>query len=208
MIHPDFTPDHLDAMTAFIAQQEQGIDPELFADLDLPITKWADQVVSVPLLSPEFCDFLVDTAGTATYSPNMAEQERCQIKEVVLHPNWPITKQINGVMMKVAWPILQIMFGRLPVHFASTQLARYDADISGTDWHHDEQSDFTITVSLAPERCTGGGTGMLPGGGFGPYTVVPSLPKGHALLFNGRSTLHRGLQIKEGTRNLLVCWCL
>lgn len=47
--------------------------------------------------------------------------------------------------------------------------------------------------------------GLRPGATT--YADVPPLDKGHALLFSGKTVLHRGLNVDAGTRNILVYWC-
>lgn len=42
--------------------------------------------------------------------------------------------------------------------------------------------------------------------GLGEPFEVPQLPVGHAMLFQGSRTLHKGREVTEGARNLLVFW--
>lgn len=159
------------------------------------------------VLSPDACNFYLEYADKCPdlFRPNEAEEPAYQIPEIVLPTG---LSKISKVFAEEAlWPLFHLMVGTPPNHFSSIQLARYKQGV-GTGWHHDKDSEFTAVVSLAPERHKGGGTALLPAGVALAPVVLPPLPKGSALLFNGRSTLHRGLPTATGERNLLVFWMM
>lgn len=160
-----------------------------------------------PVLSPDACDFYLNYGDRQPdlFQANDEEEEAYQIPEIVL----PSTlHKISAELAREAlWPLFHLMYGSPPNHFSSIQLARYKAGV-GTGWHHDKESEATCVISLAPERHTGGGTAILPAGACAPAVILHPLPKGSALLFNGRTTLHRGLPTTKGERNLLVFWMM
>jgi len=164
------------------------------------------------LLTEEGADYFLGVADQMApyFSPNLDEGKEYQIPEVMLDM-YSATNRANllarEIGKEVLWPLFHVMYGNPPNHFSSVQLARYSApDNIGTGWHADTESEASCVVSLAPERHKGGGTLLMPYGAFGqPYHLGP-LPKGSALLFNGRTTLHRGVELEEGERNLLVYW--
>ena len=166
-----------------------------------------DGYFTCPVLSAEGCEFYLNYADKCPdlFKPNEEEKPEYQIPEIVLPVGLStITKELAR---EALWPLFHVMFGTPPNHFSSVQLARYKEGV-GTGWHHDTDSEFTAVVSLAPGRHTGGGTMLLPRGAAAPARVVMPLPQGSALLFNGRSTLHRGLPTYRGERNLLVFWMM
>lgn len=144
------------------------------------------------------------------FCPNETEGKAYQIPEIVLcydsnhHEPMRLAQRIAHTVL---WPLFHLMYGSPPNTCSSIQLARYsDPENLGTGWHCDEASEASCVVSLSPERHTGGGTMLMPHGVFGEPYILPSLPKGDALMFNGRTTLHRGLEVVNGERNLLVYW--
>lgn len=172
----------------------------------LPITQHGN-AISIPLLDPRVCDDIVRRHQDAEFTPNMAEEPDYRINELVLDPSERSTMILMRFAEEVIWPLFSLLYGKAPNRFSSIQIARYGAPGPvGTGWHHDEDSEATCTVSLNPGQFAGGGTALRPLGGFAAPVYVPPLPQGHALLFNGRTTLHRGLDVTEGVRNLLVFW--
>jgi len=167
-----------------------------------------------PILSEEACDYILRFADGmhAHYKVNEEEAIPYQIPELILAEH-SVAMDMNckAVGRELIWPLFELMFGNRPNHFMSVQLARYqakDGDILGTGWHNDECSDASCVISLSPERHVGGGTALRCGGACKPAIIVPPLPKGWGLLFAGRTTLHRGLPLTSGQRNLLVYWCV
>lgn len=166
----------------------------------------------VDLLTKEGADYFLEVADKMSdyFSPNETEGKEYQIPEVQLDrylgthdADW-LAREIGR---EILWPLFTLMYGNPPTQFAAVQLARYSAeDTRGTGWHCDSESEASCVVSLAPERHKGGGTLIMPYGVFGHRRKIYPLLKGQALLFNGRTTLHRGLELEEGQRNLLVYW--
>jgi len=209
MIHPDLAP-HLGNIKEFLDDNLDldNLAPSWFKHhLDsLPITQHGN-AISIPLLDPRVCDDIVVRTASANFAPNMDEEPDYRINELVLAPGERSTMQLVRFAEEVIWPLFTLLYGKAPNSFSSIQIARYGAPGPvGTGWHHDEDSEATCTVSLNPGQFTGGGTALRPLGGFSAPVCVPPLPQGHALLFNGRTTLHRGLDVTSGMRNLLVFW--
>jgi hypothetical protein len=168
-------------------------------------SKLVGPALAVPFLAASFCDAVVTEFRGYRYEPNHEEGAAFQIPEVVLAKACPTLYRTCYELFKGAMlPVLSGTFGLTPEVVRSIQLAKYTPDGTRSgNWHHDEDSDQTVVVSLAPELHTGGGTDLRHG--FG-RVHVPALDKGHALLFPGKTTLHRGSPVTTGERNLLVFW--
>lgn len=214
-LHPAMVP-HLPALWAMGERLPSGLFPiepasaaERRALRFLAKGCVAPNVYCLPLLSPVFCDALLVESRTFNFQPNAEEAPAYQIPEAVLAETCP---QLNRTLVELfrgaAWPMLAMLDARSPAQITSVQLAKYTPlGTAHGNWHHDEDSDQTVVVSLAPELHTGGGTELMLGSAFQRKTLnIPPLPKGHALFFRGKFTLHRGLAVESGERNLLVYW--
>jgi hypothetical protein len=204
--------DFLPKIEEFIAMVElHGIDNAhnlwLETEMDKGPLQRHEGFFTCPVLSADACDFYLEFADKQPdlFKPNAKEELEYQIPEIVLPTG--LATLSRKLAEEALWPLFHLMYGTPPNHFSSIQLARYRQGL-GTGWHHDEDSEATCVVSLAPERHVGGGTAILPAGATAPAVVLPPLPKGSALLFNGRQTLHRGLPTAKGERNLLVFWMM
>lgn len=174
---------------------------------DMPIQVLGGGAIAAPILSPEFCEALLKSVEHVPFLPNMAEEPSYRINEWVLGPSDDYFLGVLSAATEAIWPLFHILYGTAPNSISSVQVARYgEPGPVGTGWHHDESSEATCTISLAPHLHTGGGTALRPTGAFRPAVTVPPLPQGWGLLFNGRTTLHRGLDVTSGVRNLLVYW--
>lgn len=197
-----------------------GMHPERLGEANLLLRRMVGKMpladhggfYTMRLLTAEGADYFLGAADRLAdqFQPNAEEGREYQIPEIVmahhgaLAPHYLLARQIGE---QILWPLFHLMYGNPPNVFSSIQLARYSAPSNlGTGWHCDTDSEATCVVSLAPERHQGGGTELMPKGAFAPAEFLPPLPKGHALLFNGRCTLHRGVELDSGERNLLVYW--
>lgn len=164
----------------------------------------------IPFLAPDYCDKLVveaDKMGeTIGYEPNDDEELPYQIPELVLGHLCPSLFQCLQVLFDSAiCPLTTILMGQQPAIIRTIQFARYEpAEVGHGNWHVDIDSDITAVVSLQPDKFEGGGTDVRTG----PLSkiTVEKLPQGHALLFHGKTTLHRGRKVESGRRDLLVFW--
>ena len=166
---------------------------------------------AVPFLSPFYCDTLLAELGRAesegvAYTTNELEERAFQIPEFTTQDQCPTLyralRELHAGALGAVWHLLT---GQHAEKYCSIQFAKYNPrGIAHGNWHHDADSDQTTVVSLAPELYTGGGTDLRLGARS--FTHVPKLPKGHALLFNGKATLHRGCRVNTGVRDLLVYW--
>lgn len=165
---------------------------------------------TIPFLSPEYCDLIVQEGMQYEtykgYTPNEEEDEEYRIPEFVLQNECPRLAACMEVLFnRGIIPASKIVYSpEIPV-LTSVQLARYEPrGVAHGNWHVDGCSDLSVVVSLAPELFTGGGTDIRTG----PMNKVhvPKLPKGHALMFHGKTTLHRGCAVESGQRDLLVFW--
>lgn len=160
-----------------------------------------------PFLSPEYCDkLLAEAEQLAEYKVNDDEEQPYQIPELVVHEHCTtLATALQVLFDDVFTPICLVLYGYCPKILRSVQFAKYTPDNTAHgNWHADADSDITAVVSLAPELFNGGGT-ALKTGAIG-HTIVDKLPKGHALLFHGKTTLHKGLPVTGGVRDLLVFW--
>jgi len=166
---------------------------------------WGPGIYSFPFLSVMFCKQLLTESKYLAYSVNKDEEVPYQIPECVLQNECPpLAATIETLWQSVVPHLSEILFHMEPT-LNSVQLAKYRAGgVTQSHWHRDEDSDVTCVVALS-ETHSGGGTECRPPG-ISPRVVVPQLATGHALLFLGKTTLHRGLPVTEGERNLLVCW--
>lgn len=170
---------------------------------------FASQVIAVPFLTEEACDTLLTLTNEMPREPNLDEEAPYRINELVLHPDWPVYEHLAQKAKDHIWPLFELLYGNQPNQLESIQFARYGGEgPTGTDWHVDQDSEATCVVALTdPALIEGSGTEVLSSGAFWKPVVVPPLPKGWALLFNGRTALHRGLEVPAGaTRDLLVYW--
>ena len=163
-------------------------------------------VNNIPLLSPTFCDMIRQETSQWPFTGNSQEPEHLRCPEAVLHEVCPQLGRTLWELFRAATaPVYALLHGTAPARPSAVQLTRYTLERNSLGgWHQDEDSDFTAVVELAPELHTGGGTDVMSA----PLTVtsVPTLAKGHALLFCGKTTHHRGRPITEGVRDLLVLW--
>jgi hypothetical protein len=168
--------------------------------------KVAAGVYNLPLLSPTFCEMIRTETADWPFTGNSQEPEHLRCPEAVLHEVCPqLGRTVWELFRAALGPVYTLIHGTVPTAVAAAQLTRYTLQRNSLGgWHQDEDSDFTAVVELAPELHIGGGTDVMSA----PLTVtsVPTLAKGHALLFCGKTTHHRGRPITEGVRDLLVYW--
>lgn len=173
------------------------------------VTGLGGSAFGVPLLDPEYCDELVAHAERlgeeVGHQPNPEEDSPYQIPELVLaHIAPELHAEVAGLIEHLnVWFLL--IFQLEARGIASIQFAKYEPN--GTahgNWHHDRDSDLTAVVSLAPERHEGGGTDVRMSAV--DYMSVDPLPKGWALVFDGKHIQHRGRSVASGVRHLLVFW--
>jgi hypothetical protein len=165
---------------------------------------------ALPFLSHDYCDKLIVEArafeSAIGYTPNEDEEVEFQIPEFVLqHHCSQLATGLNVLFQRAMVPISTIVHGQPELNLVSAQLARYEPrGVRHGNWHFDDDSDCSVVVSLAPDLFNGGGTDLRTG----PLKTVrvPKLPKGHALMFHGKTTLHRGCRVDAGVRDLLVFW--
>jgi hypothetical protein len=170
------------------------------------VTSYGRGVYSIPYLAPWYCDRLLEEFGDAGFEVNPEEEPEARIPEIVLKARCkPLHDSLHVLWESTVVPLALLLWNLTPQE-CLIQAAQYTADeIPGTQLHTDQDSDVTLVVNLGTEF-EGGGTEISSGLLDGPRIVVPALPKGHALFFLGRTVTHRGLDVTEGTRTLLVHW--
>lgn len=163
-------------------------------------------VYSFPFISNSMCRRLLRKANAYEYEVNDCEDSPYQMPEVVLsEKDVVLYEKMLALFMSNIPDITNVLYARKTIEINSVQLARYSPNtISTGNWHHDEDSDITLVVSLSNSH-EGGGT-MIHPYGIGDVVVVPQLPAGHALLFRGKHYLHKGMPVTKGERNILVFW--
>ncbi|QQO90824.1 hydroxylase [Pseudomonas phage Misse] len=197
--------DQAERVELYGASSLMGVSPAL-ARIAQFVTHHGAGVYSIPYLNPHYCHELRGVFSRGGYTVNPQEPEPAQIPEIVLeHACKPLFDCLSVLWAQAAAPLARILWNMDPDIVGSIQAAEYDSHRHReTAWHLDAESDVTLVVNLGSDF-KGGGTELAPGFGFANITVPP-LPSGHGLFFKGRSTLHRGLAVEEGTRTLLVHW--
>lgn len=175
-----------------------------------PIKFEAPGVFSVPLLSDWGCRLFLGYAEQYRdqYTVNDKEIPDARIPELVLKHFLPLGAGLADAVAKAGLlPVFKWIMGHAP-DIVHAQLCRYTPEgTKETCFHNDRDSGYTAVVNLSNNGYRGGGTIVLPNGPIGTPVNIPPLPAGHALIFNGRATLHRGAPVLWGERNLLVYWC-
>lgn len=173
---------------------------------DAPHKGYASGVYSIPFLTPEYCEELLNEIALMSFAVNPDEEAEVQIPEITLKDNCPnLHSGLHGLFNHVVNPLSAILFQLEQTKMSSIQFAQYRPDNTACGhWHHDRDSDITLVVALSDFH-KGGGTMVKPQGLGKPFEV-PQLPQGHAMLFQGSRTLHMGLPVTEGARNILVFW--
>lgn len=163
-------------------------------------------VYSIPFLHPDYCDALLTEVAAMSFEVNPDENAEVQIPEITLADNCPALHScLHGLFNNVVNPLTRVLYQLEQTKMSSIQFAQYRPDNTAHGhWHHDRDSDITLVVALSDFH-KGGGTMVKPQGLGEPFEV-PQLPVGHAMLFQGSRTLHKGLPVLEGARNLLVFW--
>ncbi|WP_435634326.1 hypothetical protein ACSC9U_18300 [Pseudomonas solani] len=163
-------------------------------------------VYSIPFLHPGYCEKLLTEIAAMSFEVNPDEAAEVQIPEITLGDNCPALHScLHGLFNNVVNPLTRVLYQLEQTKMTSIQFAQYRPDNTAHgNWHHDRDSDITLVVALSDFH-EGGGTMVKPQGLGEPF-VVPQLPQGHAMLFQGSRTLHKGLPVTEGARNLLVFW--
>ncbi|QHJ82033.1 MAG: hypothetical protein [Bacteriophage sp.] len=214
-LHPDLLT-HLDSLrdiaeafkkNAFAPNVTQTLNCQECGALDwLWGCRVDGSVYRVPFLAPAFCDMIIAETADWPFTGNEQEPEHLRCPEAVLHEVCPQLGRVVAELHRAALtPLYSLIHGAIPTSVAAAQLTRYTlARNSFGGWHQDQDSDFTAVVELAPELHTGGGTDLMLAAL--EVTSVPTLAKGHALLFPGKTTHHRGRPITQGVRDLLVFW--
>lgn len=174
--------------------------------LDELVTCYGHGVYSIPYLAPEFCAALVEEASRMNYAVNEDEDVSVQIPELFLRDLCPqLHASLGALFKRYAAPLVRLLLHVEVEQVLSVQFARYAPENTPQSaWHTDLDSDVTLVVALSDEH-QGGGTEVSPPWPAEKFTV-PQLPVGHAMLFLGRTMLHRGLPVTAGTRHLLVHW--
>ena len=165
----------------------------------------AGPVYQIKMLTPEFCDQIVERARKYHYEVNEEEGLDYRIDEAVLQEKDPELYDQLAELLPVlnVWSLL--VYQRPVTRVSSFQIARYTPDgTAATGFHHDKSSDITAVISLNPGEFDGGGTDVRVRPDMSRY--IPPLPKGSALFFNGKMIHHRGAPVTRGERYLLVCW--
>ncbi|WP_087502369.1 hypothetical protein [Pseudomonas sp. SID14000] len=168
--------------------------------------RYSSGVYSIPFLHPEYVDDLLTEIAAMSFEVNADEEAEVQIPEVTLQDRCPsLHAALASLFMHVVGPLAKILYQLDPKFIQSIQFAQYrPQEVAKGHWHHDQDSDITLVVALSDDH-KGGGTMVKPQG-FGEPFEVPQLPLGHAMLFQGSRTLHYGMPVTEGARNLLVFW--
>jgi hypothetical protein len=199
--------DRLDTRIKTSNEWIKGEDREILSTImGHTFKEHAQGVYSFPFLSKAMCKQLVSKSKGYKYEVNDYEDSPYQMPEVILaDKDLELYERMLSLFMTNIPEITNVMYARKTTEIRSVQLAKYSPDtISAGNWHHDEDSDLTLVVSLSDTH-EGGGT-MIHPYGLDKSITIPQMPAGHALLFRGKHYLHKGLPVTKGERNILVFW--
>ncbi len=165
---------------------------------------WGDDILSFPLLSPRFCQFLI-AAGDAVGTWEPAEGDAYGAPEMRLGF---ITPRLATILKTILVCHVNPLFRRVFLGAYAAKviedpfLIRYDmATQRDMGLHMDGQSDVSLAVALN-DAYEGGGLHFPR-----QSCIVRQLPVGHALMFLGGPThLHEALPITGGVRYSLTVW--
>ncbi|HEY8379005.1 MAG TPA: 2OG-Fe(II) oxygenase [Nannocystis sp.] len=165
---------------------------------------WAPDILSFPLLSPRFCQFLIDASDAlGTWEP--AEGDPYGAPEMRLDR---ITPRLSTVVKTIVTLHVNPLFRRVFMGAYTARaietpfLIRYDmAAQQDMGLHMDGQSEVSLAIWLNHDY-EGGGL-RFPR----QNCVVRQLPVGHALMFLGGPThMHEARPITAGVRRTLTIW--
>ena len=199
--------DNVDSRITTTGEWVTDEDREILSQvIDNTFTEHAPGVYSFPFLSKSLCKQLIQKSKTYEYVVNDCEDSAYQMPEVVLaNKDVELYEKMVSLFMSNIPEITNVMYAKKTAEIRSVQLAKYSpSNISSGNWHYNEDSDLTLVVTLSDSH-KGGGT-MIHPYGIGKAITIPQMPAGHALLFRGKHYLHKGLQVTEGERNILVFW--
>lgn len=170
------------------------------------VTHYGHGIYSFPYLSEAFCKDLMLELDCMDYRVNEEEPFEAQIPEVTFSTECPaLFDCLYSLWANAGIPMAKVLMGQDPGVIKTIQAARYTPENTPRGhWHIDQDSDCTLVVALTGTH-TGGGT-LVHVGPFEKTVMVPQLPIGHGLFFNGKSHRHYGTPVISGERNLLVHW--
>lgn len=170
------------------------------------VTHYGHGIYSFPYLSEAFCKDLMLELDCMEYSVNEEEPVEAQIPEVTfLTECRPLFDCLYSLWANAGIPLAKVLMGQDPSVIKTIQAAQYTTENTPRGhWHNDKDSDVTLVVALTATH-EGGGT-LVHTGPFTENIVVPQLPVGHGMFFNGKAHRHYGMPVTAGERNLLVHW--
>lgn len=213
MIHrkiEKWVPTLYDEMMEFHRDGRDDVSPESRkALLKLPVKRHAAGVWSAPILSPDAIAYFraIGKVYADKFSVNDEEEKSAQIQELVLAEHCKSADYISAALgREVLKPLFFWLMGGDPEIF-HTQLARYTPENTyKTSLHLDNDSLYTCVINLGGDY-EGGGTKIYADGPMMPPVEIPPLSPGYGVFFHGKCTLHCGLPVTKGARELLVYWC-
>ncbi|WGH28268.1 hypothetical protein 10P302A_gene0008 [Pseudomonas phage 10P302A] len=207
--------DHLETLKTWaqFAEDNGGIRPEDFSDtsdfqkfLDDCVVCHAPGVYSVAYLHPGYCRDIKHEVSKFKHEPNLEEPLEAQIPEVVFQNEHKVLYEVfRSFWADAGIAYAKVLMNLEPDVLTSVQAARYEpSETPRGHWHTDRDSDVTLVVALNDDH-EGGGTMVHQGPFADPIEVPQNLP-GWAMFFKGKTTLHYGLPVTKGCRELLVHW--
>ncbi len=207
--------EHLETLKEMAAYAEDngGINPSKFSEssswqkfLDDCVVCHAPGIYSVAYLHPGYCRDIKHEMGKFVFEPNLEEPLEAQIPEVTLQDEHKVLFEVfRSFWADAGIAYAKVLFNLEPENLTSVQAARYEpSETPRGHWHTDRDSDVTLVVALNDDH-VGGGT-MAAQGPFFPDVMVPQNEPGWGMFFKGKTTLHYGLPVTEGCRQLLVHW--
>jgi len=201
----NIAPELLEATKDYVLVPEDSFMPtdavrEKVLDL---VEEPANDIISFPFLTPEYCRQLVDTCeeiGQFRHRPgDEYPAPEIDLKDLSPYAN---TAHIQNIEKHIV-PIATTVWHFPVIWLSSAFVVKHsmDGQIGNPGWHHDGLADVSLSVQLNDDFDEGGVYFDRQKFAAGP------LPVGHAILFPSRVThRHTALNITRGKRYSLTYW--
>jgi len=164
----------------------------------------APYIFSVPLLSYEYCDWLIKIANDSDQwcFDNKDGYAAFEIPLKKMNP-WINSYHEDFICLYILNSLYMGLFGYRVDKVSKCFLIKYTTQVGyrSMEMHHDGSSLLSVSVALNDEYEGGSMTFVR-----NPEQEI-NIPKGHALLFSGNPiTAHRANPVTKGERYSLVYW--
>ena len=211
---PHETPDRwkwIDTQDVLAPEWEYAVTPEGVVSPDSPIANSIQEpipfVFTFPLLSVEYCEWLIDHADKLNRWSVDKGDDYAALEVNLTRLGWALwnyhEQKIVGQALR---GIMRGMFGwDLDVLNRAFMIRYVPEFIPSMDMHHDETSQISLSINLNDPGCEYDGGEMV-------FCRQPNIgvavPAGHAIMFGGGNPMHQHkvMPTTWGTRYSLVYW--